>query len=170
MEDIINLTYPGLTMLYRDVNLGELGSRYKKDMIIREKAFTDASNRGGGIITTHRFAILSNHYMDAAEFEHGTNWGLCIMQRESHFKILDVYKLQEKTQITMLHLPEEQWEFFQNTEINLDKEVVEYARKRFDECLAAEPVLELTTEDWLKRCSFPLGMDDNGNLFSLSED
>ncbi|MCJ7689456.1 MAG: hypothetical protein MUO60_09080 [Clostridiaceae bacterium] len=43
-------------------------------MIIREKGFTDASKRGGGIITTHRFAILYNSYMDATDFGQGTNW------------------------------------------------------------------------------------------------
>ena len=162
MEDILNMTYPGLTMLYRDTNLGILGNRYEEAMIIRERAFTDASKRGGGIVTTHRSAILSNHYMDASEFEHGTNWRLCIMQKDSHFKIRDVYEKHGKIQITLMHLPEDHWIFFKNVKTNVDEQVVTYARNRFDECLSTKPVPELITSDWLDRCSFPLGMNDSG--------
>ena len=170
IDEIMNITYPGLTMLYRDVNLGDLGSLYKKGMIIQEKGFIDTSKRGGGIITTHRFAIFSKHYMDVAEYEQFTNWGLCIIQRNSYFKIIDVYKANGKTQITLLHLPEQYWWFFENVKIGIDQQVVDFARKRLEECLVIDPVLELTSENWLERCSFPLGMDDRGNRFPLSED
>ena len=169
IEQIINTTYPGITMLYRDVNLGSIAKLYKKGMIIKERAFTDASKRGGGIITTHRYAIFSNRYMDASKFEQCTNWGLCIMQSGSHFKVLDVYSKQEKTQITLLHLPEKHWEIFTNVKINLDEQLVLYTRKRFEELLTSPPVAELTTVDWLKRCSFPLGMDTKGNFYPLDE-
>ncbi len=50
IEQIINITYPGVTMLYRDANLGLIAKLYEKDMIIKERAFTDASKRGGGSI------------------------------------------------------------------------------------------------------------------------
>jgi len=170
IEQIINTTYPGITMLYRDVSLGSIAKLYKKGMIIKERAFTDASKRGGGIITTHRYAIFSNRYMDASKFEQGTNWGLCIIQRGSHFKVLDLYTKKEKTQITLLHLPEKHWEMFTNLKLNLDEELVSYARERFDELLTAPPIDELTTDDWLKRCSFPLGMDDEGNFYPSNED
>lgn len=73
-EAAINLTYPGLTLLFRDANLGNLVSEYRINMIIREKGFIDASKRGGGICTDCRFAILSKSFMDASEYEHGTNW------------------------------------------------------------------------------------------------
>ena len=99
-------------MLCRDANLGALGNRNEEGKIIRERAFTDASRRVGGIVTTHRFAVSFNHYMDASEFEQGTDWGLCIMQKDSRFKVLNVYKKNEKTLITLLHLSEEYWKFF----------------------------------------------------------
>lgn len=167
MEEIMNKSYPGLTMLYRDANLGDFGDLYKKGMIIRERAFTDASKKGGGIITTHRFAIFSNNYLDASGFEQDTNWGLCIIQKGSYFKVLDIYERHGKTQIALLHLPEQYWWFFANVETNLDEQVVEYARKRFDECINTAPVPELALDNWLARCSFPLGMDDEGNFFPL---
>ncbi len=169
IEEILNMTFPGLSMLYRDANLGALGDLYSAGLIIRERGFTDASNRGGNLVTTHRFAILSNHYLDAASFEHGTHWGLCIMERGSYYKVLDVYHQQEKTQITLLHLPGQHWQFFENISTNLDEQVVETARKRFDEHLSTVPIAELAQDDWLQRCRFPLGMDDNGALFPLME-
>lgn len=121
LEEAINLTYPGLTMLYRD-------------------------------------AILSNHYLDAFEFEHGTNWGLCIMQKDSFFKVLDIYKKQNKTQITLLHLPDQYWKLFRNVVMDLDTELIAYVRKSFDKHITGTPVPELAKKDW---------MDDKGNLFHL---
>ena len=170
LEQIINASYSGLTMLYRDVSLSSIAKQYKKGMIIKERAFTDASKRAGGMITTHRYAILSNRYLDASELEEGTNWGLCIMQHGSHFKVLDIYTKQDKTQITLLHLPEEHWRVFINYNTNLDEGLVLYARERFNELLTAPPVKELTTDFWLKRCSFPLGMDFKGNFHPLDEE
>jgi hypothetical protein len=89
------------------------------------------------------------------------------MQKDSHFKVLDIYSQKDKTQITLLHLPEKHWDFFINMKINIDDQLIDHVRKRFSECLATDPIPELATDVWLKRCSFPLGMDDNGNLFSL---
>lgn len=166
-EEIVNITYPGITMLYRDVNLGSLETWYSKDIILREKGFTDASKHGGGMITTHRFAILSNHYSDVTKMEHGTHWGLCVMQSDSHFKVLDVYKNQGKTQITLLHLPKEGWELFKTSFNNVDEQLIEYTRKRFDICLELQPIPELTTDVWIDRCSFPLGVSDEGEYFPL---
>ncbi len=170
IEEILNATFPGLLMLYRDANLASLGDLYSVGLIIRERGFTDASKRGGNLVTTHRFAILSNHYLDAASFEHGTHWGLCVLERGAYYKVLDVYHQQEKTLITLLHLPSEHWQFFKNLSTNLDDQVAETARKRFDEHLSSAPIAELTQDDWLQRCRFPLGMNDNGVLFPLMED
>ena len=56
MEKAMNDIYPGLAMFVRDVNLKEgLADRYVRGSIIREKAFTDASCRIGGLVTTHRY-------------------------------------------------------------------------------------------------------------------
>ena len=84
MEALINEILPGLTMYVRDVNLSpELAAKYRAGMIIREKGFTDASNRVMGMLTTHRYAILSNHMGDMREFEHDTNWGLFVAKNNS---------------------------------------------------------------------------------------
>lgn len=108
---------PGLTNHVRDVNLDpEVAALYKPGMIIRDKAFIGASKRVGGLATTHRFSIFSNHMVDISEYEQGTNWGLCVADHESRFKVLDVYEYEGKTQITLIHLlDDDRWRIFGET-------------------------------------------------------
>lgn len=169
IEEIMNFTYPGITLLIRDMNLGDLGTKYEVGMIIRELGFTDASLRRGGMITTHRIAILSNHYADMQAYEHDTKWGLCVIDSGSHFKVLDKYSVGDKTQIVLLHLPEKGWEVFERAETDVDREVVHIVREGFKHCLTQAPIPELSTENWLSRCRFPLGMTENGDYFPLGE-
>ena len=169
LQDLINDVFPGIAIFVRDVNLQPACAvKYTQGLIVHERGFTDASCRVGGLFTTHRFAILSNHIGNISMFEHGTNWGLCMAKSGAHFKVLDVYEYQGKTQITLLHLPDdERWKLFINTEISIEKGLVDECRSRFREKCSEEPIPELCTEEWLKRCSFPLGMDENGILFDL---
>lgn len=91
------------------------------------------------------------------------------MAKDSHFKVLDIYAKEGKTQVTLLHLPDEQWHLFKNMCTNLDEEVVSYTRKRFDDCLSLPTIPELATPRWLERCAFPLGMSDEGIMFPLED-
>jgi hypothetical protein len=169
MEKTINRIYPGLTMFVRDINLPtHIAAKYTEGLIIREKAFTDASCRIMGMATTHRFAILSNHMANLREYEHDTNWGLCVAQKDSHFKVLGQYSQDGKTLILLLHLPDDEtWKLFQNVVINTDKDLVVSCIERFKNKCNKAVIPELATEAWLERCTFPIGMDDNGNLFEL---
>lgn len=168
-EQTINEILPGLTMYVRDVNLPDrLSGRYIPGTLILERGFTDASSRVMGMKTTHRFAILSNHMRDLSAYEHGTNWGLFVAASSSHFLILDKYEYHGKTQIILLHLPnDKRWKLFQNVKINVLDDVVKDTRKRFENKCEQEVVPELATNEWIDRCSAPLGMDDDGNLFDL---
>ena len=168
-EKTINEMFPGLTMFVRDVNLNpQCAGKYHKGMIIREKAFTDASSRVMGMKTSHRFAILSNHMADLSAFEHGTNRGLCVAQSDSHFLVLDIYKYCDVTQILLLHLPDdERWQIFKNVESNFFDDITKMSRQRFEAKCRQAVIPELATDDWLQRCALPLGMDINGNLFEL---
>lgn len=116
IEQAANATFPGTQIFVRDVNLPEsLAAKYSDGLILREKAFTDASCRVMGMVTSHRYAIISNHMADLSAFEHGTNWGLRTAQSESHFKVLGQHKFADKTMIVLLHLPDDdQWKLFQN--------------------------------------------------------
>jgi hypothetical protein len=65
-------------------------------------------------------------------------------------------------------LPEdEDWKLFQNAVFNLEQDFIKTSRERFENKCNLNPVPELAAEDWLARCTFPLGMDDKGNFFEL---
>ena len=66
-------------MFVRDVILtDDIANKYQPNTIIREKAFIDASCRVMGMITSHRFGILSNHMININNIEKETEWGLCV--------------------------------------------------------------------------------------------
>ena len=168
-DSAINETFKDLHMFVRDINLNkELEMKYKPGMIIHEKFITDASYKVGGMVTSHRYAIISNSMKDFSMFEQDTNWGLCVARTDAYFKVLDVYTYQDKTQITLLHLPlGKDWKLFQGRRFEEEDGLIEIARPGFEQRCCQQPVPELTTDLWIERCSFPLGMDENGNFYDL---
>lgn len=161
IESVIN----SASEYVRDINLDpELANKYEVGQIITERAFVDASSRIGGMVTTHRYLILSQWMTDFSQFDEGRNWGMHVAKRDSRFKVIDVYTVDGKTQIALLHLPDGFEEVFENT-ISLERNLVEKIRLEFEETLKCEPIKELATPEWLERCSFPLGMSDDGEMF-----
>ena len=171
LEDAINDMMPGLTMYVRDADLSpECAAAYKPEMIIMERAFTDASNRVMGMNTTHRFAILSNHMADLRDDGDAGKWGLFVADHHSHFKVLDIYEFEGKTQILLLHYPDgDDWKLFGNTHLSVEDDLIESCRKRFEGKCRKRVIPELATEEWRARCEKPIGMDDEGNLYDLDE-
>ena len=149
----------------RDCNLSdELTDKYEAGQILTEKAFVDATDKIGGITTTHRYLILSNAMADLSGFEKDTDWSIHTAKANSKFKVLDIYRNHGKTQILLLQLPEGFEEVFTLSN-NLINQRIEYSRKLFDSCLSKAIIEEVNSHDWLERVSFPLGMDENGNFF-----
>lgn len=172
LQAALNRTYPGLSMLARDVNLTyEQASKYEVGMIIREPAHVDASRRVMGMVTTHRYAILSNHMEEPTgkELEIGPNWGLRVAKPGSYFKVLGKHTYQGKTVIFLLHLPEDDWKLFINTVIDSDAELIRKCIARFEAKCTKAPVPDLAMPGWQERCAFPIGMDNQGNLFPLED-
>ena len=169
IENVVNRTYPGMAMYVRDANLPDgIFDKYKIGMILRQKGFCDASSRVMGMVTTHRYAILSNHMADLSEFEHGTNWGLHVANIDARFKVLAMHEFNGKKLILLLHLPDdESWKIFREMEFNLNDQLVETCIERFENKCEAAPIPELAKNDWLERCSFPIGMDEDGNFFDV---
>lgn len=172
LQAVADNMYPGIALFARDMNLPEeLARRYTPGRLIREKAFTDASNRFMGMVTTHRYVILSNHMVDLSQFEQGTNWGLHVAQKGSHFKVLGQHSHQGKTGIFLLHLPDdESWRLWQTAEFSMDQKLYEMAVQRFTQKCTQLPVPELTQTAWLDRCAFPVGMSDDGVFWPLEDD
>lgn len=163
--DAFNKILPGLQIFVRDVNLSaEAAAKYKVGIIIQERAFCDASDRVGGLIMTHRFAILSNHCLKAGQYVNDNNWGLHICQKGSFFKVIDVYEYAGRTQIALLHLLEEDWHLFQNVDCNAF-DLVTMCRERFEKKCLSSPIPELATKEWLERCVAPVGLDGNNEFF-----
>lgn len=173
LQEALNRTYPGLTMLARDVNLTyEQASKYEVGMIIREKAHVDASRRVMGMVTSHRYAILSNHMEEptSEELKIGPNWGMRVAKPDSHFKVLGKHTYQGKTVIFLLHLPDDDtWKLFINTVIDSDAELIRKCIARFEAKCMKPPVPDLAMPNWQDRCQFPLGMDNEGNFFPLED-
>lgn len=169
-KEILNDTVTDTALVVRDINLSkDLEERYIPGTIILERGFTDASYKVGGMLTSHRYAIITNKIKDLSEFEHGTNWGLVVANFDSHYLVLDKYTYKNKTLITLLHLPNNNyWKMFKNIQLNIFNELITASRKNFQEVCESEPIPELSTNEWLKRCSEPLGMDRDGNYFDLN--
>lgn len=171
LQEVLNRTYPGLAMYVRDADLTyEQYAKYKVGDILWEKAYVDASRRVMGMATSHRYAILSNHMMEPTpkELEKGANWGLRVANKGSHFKVLGTHKYQDKSVIFLLHLPDdEDWKLFKDTVIDSDEALIAKCKARFEAKCTLEPVPDLAGEEWLGRCRFPIGMDNNGNLFPI---
>lgn len=149
----------------RDANLkDEIAGKYKAGQIITEKAFVDASNRIGGMVTSHRYLILSGYMADFSPFEDKTNWGLHVAKNGSKFKVLDIFTVEDKTQILLLQLPDAFESAFVNR-TDVEEEFIERERENFNRDLKSDVISDLADEMWLERCSFPIGMDDEGEFF-----
>ena len=171
LEEMINEILPGLAMYVRDVNLNEKClAAYQPGIILMERGFTDASDRVMGMKTSHRITILSNHMADFRDLEENTDWGLFVANHGAHFKVLDVYQYQGKTQILLLHLPDdERWKLFEKITLSIEEQLIKDCRERFENKCIREVIPELNTEEWLRRCSLPIGMDLDGNLYDVEE-
>ena len=172
IEQAINDIYPGTQMFVRDCSLTDAQvAQYEIGRILREPGFVDSTHRVMGMATTHRFAIISNHMRDisdAIDDEEKKAWGLCLAQSNSRFKVLDVYEFEGKTQILLLHLPDdERWWLFGGVVMTTEDDMVETCRERFESKCSAEVIPELATEEWLSRCSYPVGLDDEGVPFDV---
>ena len=172
IEQAANDIFPGTQMLVRDCNLTDAQlAGYEVGRILREPGFTDATHRVMGMATTHRIAIISNHMRDisdAIEDEEKKAWGLCLAQSNSRFKVLDVYEFEGKTQVLLLHLPnDERWRLFEGVVMSVENDMVASCRERFENKCNAEVIPELATEEWLGRCAYPIGLDDDNRPFDV---
>lgn len=167
-EKLCNRVLPGLHMFVRDVNLTrELADKYEEGMILRHPAFTDASWRNGGMVTSHRYAILSNHMADFSVLsgEEDTR-GLVVAKLNSRFRVLKIYKSASgETMILLLHLPDDgSWPVFAQSTFSVFDDIIDDSIDRFENRLIEPPVEELTDEDWLLRCADPIGFCADGSL------
>lgn len=169
-EEIFNWTYPGATLYYKDCDLHQhVIDQFSKDKIIRNGYFLDVSWKGGGIQLNTRFLIASSKAAKLYEINpDNVKYGHCCINANSYFKILDIYKIGDKTQIFLLHIPREGYNYFRQAISNLDENFIQRARQSFDEKIKMEPLPDLLDSFWLSRTNFPVGMDANNNFYPLN--
>ncbi|MFC0778302.1 hypothetical protein [Flavobacterium sp. HJSW_4] len=167
LRTIYHETFSGLKLFYRDTNLPEsLILNYKIGQIIQEKGFTDMSSIGGGFSGNFRYLIASAHAKDLSKFNAASaKNGHFLLDSIAYFKVLDIQKIGDKTQVFLLNIPDNSISLFKNSSSNLEEEIIEKAQKRFREKIDAVLIPELQTEEWKERTKLPLGMDESGKLF-----
>ncbi|AXB55691.1 hypothetical protein [Flavobacterium fluviale] len=167
LKTIYHETFSGLKLFYRDTTLSEdLISKYKIGQIIQEKGFTDMSSIGGGLSGNLRYLIASSHPKDLSKFNpDSAKVGHFLLDSIAYFKILDIQKIEGKTQIFLLNIPDNSISLFKNSSSNLEEEIIEKARKKFIDKRNIALIPELQTENWKERTKSPLGMSDIGELF-----
>jgi len=167
IEDIGNIVFKGATFAYRDTKLSEtMIAKYSPGMIIMERGFVDSSSKGGGLATNLRYLIISSQNKDMPSMFQ--DYGLCTISNGSYFKVIDVFNHNNKTQITLLHIPQEASEFFASCTTNFEEFIVEQSRENFSSKVDLQSVPELEDQEWIERIKHPLGMDDDGNFFELT--
>jgi hypothetical protein len=171
IEEIYSITFSGLTLFYRDTTLSEnLISKYQVEQILNERGFTDMSFRGGGLATNFRYLIASANAKDLSALNpDGNQVGHVVLTSDTFFKVLDIYKIEEKTQIFLLEIPATAIDFFASATSNVENDITKKARESFDTKVSTAPIAELQTTEWKERTEFPIGMNDKGELFYQSE-
>jgi len=170
VEEIYNQTFAGLTLFYRDTTLSEnLISKYHVGQILTERGFTDMSYKGGGLATNFRYLIASAHAKDLSAFHpNAKKFGLVLLTSDSFFKVLDIYRIANKTQVFLLEIPATAADFFASATSNIEDSIIKKARESFETKLNAEPIPELQTQEWKDRTAFPIGMNEKGEFFYQS--
>jgi len=167
LKAIYNETFSDLKLFYRDTNLSEeLISKYKIGQIIQERGFTDMTSIGGGIYGNVRYLVASAEAKDISRFNpDSAKIGHFLLGSIAYFKVLDIHKIGNTTQIFLLNIPDNSISLFKNSSSNLEEEITENARKKFSKKINLPLVPELQTEEWKLRTKAPLGMNENGELF-----
>lgn len=168
LEEMWKETFSGVRFFYRDADLqNEVFEKYRRGLIIRERAFVDCSYLAGGPAARHRYLLITGKARDLhALAGMDRRYGPAIIQRDAFFKVLDVHELGGHAQVTLLHVPEALVDRLATSELNeIEKEMVGAARKDFEESLARPVVEALVKPEWSERVSFPLGLGEGGDFF-----
>ncbi|ADY30891.1 hypothetical protein IZU89_16225 [Cellulophaga lytica] len=160
-------TYTGLLLFYRDCDLEEsILLNYKKNQILKEEGFTDVSVFSEGLSKNVRFTIATNKAINMAKINPDVaKFGFFVLRAPAYYKVLDIYKEENKTHIILLHLSMEYVPFFKYNTTAIDEQIIKLAKDRFSRNIVSECNKFLYEEEWLERTKHPIGMTDDGELF-----
>lgn len=158
--------YNELLIYCRDIELSENIIKLYKDnvgKIIKEKGYVECSKKIGGLEKNTRFYIFSNHIADLSAFEESTDFGICVANEGSLYKIIEVGEKDNKNYVILLHIDQETGYFLNNIKTNIDDKLIDICKKRMEKEIKDVPLEELT-EEWYKRLYFPIGIDKEGRI------
>jgi len=167
LKAIYSETFSDLKLFYRDTTLSDnLIANYKIGQIIQEKGFTDMTSIGGGLSGNLRYLIASANAKNLSKFNpDSAKTGHFLLDTIAYFKVLDIQKIDGKTQVFLLNIPDNSLSLFKNSTSNLEEEITEKARRKFADKMNLAVVQELQTLEWKERTKSPIGMNDDGELF-----
>ena len=167
METAYNNTFPNSKVYYRDCNLKkELISKYTIGQILMERGFTDMSSIADGLALNFRYVIASNNASNMGQINPKlAKYGFHVLPSSSYYKVLDIYKIGSKTQIILLNFNVKYIKTFSSYSSNIEQEIVEKIRHKFNTKVNAIPNELLSQKEWVDRTRFPIGMSDSGELF-----
>lgn len=174
LQAIINWTLPGLQLFYRDTNLDEsIIQKYEIGKIFRSQTFVDVSNFAGRPATNCRLIIASSKAAPVYKVNPATKrWGFHSINCNSYFKVLDIYKKEQTTQIFLIHIPYQGINFFSTTKLRLgdqdfEQQIIDKSRVSLDKKLLSEIPAALNEKQWMDRTNFPIGLDRQNNFYAL---
>ena len=170
-ERMVDDALRGLRPYVRDAWLRpSVAALYRPGMLLRSPVPVEATSRLGGMRTSQRFTILSNHMVDVGRLFDDDDMlvrGQHAADSGSRFLVLDVYASGGKTQVLLLHLPDdERWELYPSLGSPAVRALVPALRRRFEQSrrLRVSPELD---DDWLTTCHDPVGVGEDGAPFPL---
>ena len=155
----------------RDTNLSEeLTGMYQVGAIIEEPNELEVTFKNNAVPTTHRFTIVSSLIHESTDKNDYQRYGICQALPYSHFKVLDKYESEGKTQILLFHLPYgEEWNYFRFLGFDeIEQFTIEDARANFDRIVKKKAVVSQRTKEWLDRCSRPIGFVVTGDDLTMN--
>lgn len=168
LERAVNDTVPGLQSFVRDLWLAPSQlARYEVGAVLRSPGPVEATARVGGMRTGCRLAILSNHMADLSALT-DEDLGLHAAASGSRFKVVDVFESAGKTQVALLHLPDdERWRLFDHVALSVVDDLIPGIRERFAAKCGQEPIREVSSDAWLTRMHDPVGLDEHGEPYPV---
>lgn len=167
IEEIFNKTFAGLAFFYRDSKLNDcLVSKYQVGQILLERGFTDMSYKRGGLNSDVRYLIASANAKDLSMIDPScARFGHVVLTSGAYFKVLDIYKINNKTQILLLNIPQIAIELFGKSSSNIEEDIIKSGKADFETTINLDVLPELQTKEWKQRIGFPIGMSDEGEFF-----
>lgn len=168
--NVLNL----ITVYTRDTDLNEEQfAAYTVGDVIREPYIVDVTYRTKGMYGNTRYAIFSNIAQDMNLLEKAPTWGLYSIKGGSRFKVINKMTHEDKNLIVLLQLPdtEEIWtKFVDACPVKPDDYLLKAVQSSFLENCNKTPLKDLQQPEWLERCVFPIGLDDDCCKIPLNYD